>query len=348
MVRPVDAAVAVHAAAVKIARVLGFDLRESVSGRRVEPDLVAALAEQGRLHDEHLVVMRAVRQVAGQTVLAHRRMLAQERAALVLVAGVAGLHHRVLRQQLVRSRAMRLVAGGAAHLALDDRHVGRFLDLRLLVGMALEAGLHLRGLEQQRPPAAVSLDVVHAVAGGAADALHVMGAPLPVHAVAALMAFLAGGGDIPPLLLQGIGDREEVRVVLVSGRARMQRTVAVAGLALVGERDALGVEQALGVDVRLEALLVGVAGKAALGADRLRGDVRSGGRGLRDTLLGGLLSRGSDYGSRYRQRREGGQAWKGQTCKSLIDWGHRRLSFCVAASLSDARRPCLDGGQPST
>src|SRR5262249_40077695 len=79
---------------------------------------VALLAEVWARREEHGLVVRAVRLVAIEAVLAHRRVFPQERAALFGVARVAGVVHSVAAEQRACGRAVRAVAIGTAHLAL--------------------------------------------------------------------------------------------------------------------------------------------------------------------------------------------------------------------------------------
>ena len=98
----------------------------------------------------------AVGVVAVQAVLTDRRVLPEERAALLGVAGVAVLVDRGLQQHLVVRRAVRVVAARALHLALAQRHVAGADELGLLLQVAARAQLHLRRLQQRldrrRPP----------------------------------------------------------------------------------------------------------------------------------------------------------------------------------------------------
>ena len=110
---------------------------------------MALLAQQRRLDLQHLLVVRAVGVVAVQAVLAHRRVLPQERAALLGVAGVAVLVDRGLQQHLVVGRAVRVVAARALQLALAHRHVAGAEQLGLLLQVAARAQDHLRLAEQR-------------------------------------------------------------------------------------------------------------------------------------------------------------------------------------------------------
>src|SRR5207248_650977 len=105
---------------------------------------------------------------------------------------------------LVGHRAVRVVAGRAAHLALDQGHVAGLADLSLLLGVALVADLGLAGLGEQGRLAAVGLLVVHAVAGDAGDVFSLVHAAEPVHALAAGVAGGAQSRDFGGLHLLGV------------------------------------------------------------------------------------------------------------------------------------------------
>ena len=109
---------------------------------------VTLLAKTWPRDPEHEVVDRAVRLVAVHAVLAHRRMLPQERAALLRMALVAIVVDGGLVQKSLAVGAMRIVAGRARHLAFANRHVRRAPDFRALVLVALEARVHLGQLGQ--------------------------------------------------------------------------------------------------------------------------------------------------------------------------------------------------------
>src|SRR6185436_2975265 len=114
-----------------------------VEGAGVTRVEVAALAEEGLLRDQHLVVVRPVGVVAVQAVLAHGRVLPEERAALLRVAlqallvDVGGVDH------LRAGGVVGLVAARALHLALADGMVGRAQRLAADRLVAAEAGLAL-------------------------------------------------------------------------------------------------------------------------------------------------------------------------------------------------------------
>src|SRR5262245_2611999 len=126
---------------------------------------MASLAENGRLGDEHALVLRSVRVMTCDAPLTDRSVLPQERSALVGMTaraqprnGIAGL------QELHVGRTVRVVAARALHLAFANGHVAGSIELRNLVAVATRAGFHL-GLALQH--AGFGLVLVHAVAGRA-------------------------------------------------------------------------------------------------------------------------------------------------------------------------------------
>ena len=88
-VRAVNLRVAVHARAANQTVAARRELRAVVDRGWVPRRDVAPLAEHRRFGDEHAVVVRAVRVVAGRAVLGDRRVLPQERPALLGVAARA-------------------------------------------------------------------------------------------------------------------------------------------------------------------------------------------------------------------------------------------------------------------
>ena len=186
--RPVDRRVAVQAALVEGVPRLG-----GVGRAGVARGLVALLAQQRRLHLQHLLVDRAVGVVAVEAVLAHRRVLPQERAALLGVAGVAVLVDRGLQQHPLVGRAVRVVAARALQLALAQRHVARAHQLGLLLQVAARAQLHLRLLEQRLLDGALGVRVVARAAGHLAA---VVARAHPVLLVALVVAFHADAGGL--------------------------------------------------------------------------------------------------------------------------------------------------------
>src|SRR5215510_608026 len=104
---------------------------------------VALLAQARPRHLQHEVVHRAVRIVAIRAVLTHRRVLEQERTALLGMALVASVVGRCVAQQGLRVAAMGVMAVGAGHLAFAQRHVSVAQDLRPDVLVTLEARVQL-------------------------------------------------------------------------------------------------------------------------------------------------------------------------------------------------------------
>src|SRR6185503_7630787 len=131
----------------------------AVAGR-----LVALLAEERRARLQQVVVHRAVRVVADRAVLLHRLVGAHERAALLRVAGVAGLVDAIAHQQLLAGGAVRVMAVGARDLAFPDRMAHRTVDLRALLLVA--GGAHGR---LRHAVAHLVVAGVHLVARGAGD-----------------------------------------------------------------------------------------------------------------------------------------------------------------------------------
>ena len=140
-------------------------------------DRAVALVAQSvdRRHVEHACVLRSVRAVTTETSLRlDRRVLEHEGSARFRVALGAD---RVLigRGFQVRAveRPVRIVAVIAAHHAFVHRVMERHVEARFLIGVALEAQLRLRRLQQRD----FSLRRVDAVAAGAANVgLRVRGA----------------------------------------------------------------------------------------------------------------------------------------------------------------------------
>ena len=108
------------------------------------------LEAQSRTREfQRVLVDGAVRIMAVQTVLAHRRMLEQERTALFRMALVAGLVDRIGLEQRAGQGAMRIVAVVATHLSFRQRQMRTAIDLQPDVLMALRAGIVDRGLCHQ-------------------------------------------------------------------------------------------------------------------------------------------------------------------------------------------------------
>ena len=86
-------------------------------------DRVALEAQPRARHFQRVLVDRAMRIVTVQAILAHRRMLEQERSALFGVAGVAIVVDRILPDERLGGAAVRIMTIRAHDLALADRHV---------------------------------------------------------------------------------------------------------------------------------------------------------------------------------------------------------------------------------
>ncbi len=116
-------------------------------------------------HIQHPRILRTVRRVATHASLAlHRRVLVDKRPALLCVALGADQVRIVPRPQVVLLEcAVHIVAVAALHQALVHLVVVGHIELRLLVGVALEAERRLSGLQQL-----LLLAVVDVVAADAA------------------------------------------------------------------------------------------------------------------------------------------------------------------------------------
>src|SRR6185295_5759573 len=170
MVRAVNRRVTVHAGSTEhpVALVRG-DLVLVVERRRMLAGDVTALTEHRHPDDQHAIVRRAVRVVAGGAVLAHRRVLEERRSAHLRMTGRAQLADRTARLQIldVADRAVWVMPGPARHLALAHRHVGDgAFGLGDLQAMTRGARLRLRRLDQLTFG---RLRAVHAVACGARE-----------------------------------------------------------------------------------------------------------------------------------------------------------------------------------
>src|SRR5581483_4625490 len=202
-VRTVDLAVAIEAgAAGNLVARRGARLQGELVACRTWSDrvlarvlaVVALLAEPGRARRQERRQVGAVRRVAVRAALDGRLVLPQIRAALVRVAGPAGLVDGVLLHHARAGRAVRVVAIGARHLALADRVVGDLQRVGALLPVAGEAHLGLRLLL-----AHPVMGSVHLVAIAASHVVHLVSAALPMRARGALVA--ADAGFVP------LGDR---------------------------------------------------------------------------------------------------------------------------------------------
>src|SRR5262249_52354940 len=156
---------------------------------------------------EELVVVGAVRLVAREAVLTHRRVLPQERPALLRVAREAEVVDRLGRDHLRLRAVVRVVAARAAELPFahpvvrdplplpTDRRMAR--EARLLLGRRLELGFD-------------GLRVVHAVTRRAREALPLVHAAVPARLAALVVTGQAGRRD----LLGGRGLQRDDRAQL--------------------------------------------------------------------------------------------------------------------------------------
>ena len=108
---------------------------------RVQKIRMTLLTQEGNRRDQQRVLIRAMRRVAIEAVLANGRMLEQERSALLRMALVAGLVDRIGLEQRIGQGAMRIMAVIAAHLPFGQRHVRSAIELRPDILMTLGAGL---------------------------------------------------------------------------------------------------------------------------------------------------------------------------------------------------------------
>src|SRR5690242_14261550 len=124
------------------------------------------LLTQPRLrHLQHVLVIRAMRVVAVGAALDLRRVIPQEGPALLGVAPEAGVIERRLIQQRRRHRPVRVVARGAGHLPLAQRHVRRPHRLGPPLDVAAAAGLDHRLLGELEAWGDVLHDLVAVRAG---------------------------------------------------------------------------------------------------------------------------------------------------------------------------------------
>src|SRR5687767_10757602 len=126
--------------------------------------------------------------MARRTALPHWRVLPEHGTPHLGMTARAQLAHRRagLERLDVGDRAVRVVAGGARHLAFADRHVRyRPLGLGDLLTVAGDAQLGLRCLHELMRG---RLGTVDAVTGGAGEIAPVVRAPVPPGVLAAIVA----------------------------------------------------------------------------------------------------------------------------------------------------------------
>ena len=106
-------------------------------------DRMAPVAEPWPRHLQQELVDRAMRIVAVQAILAHRRVLKEERPTLFGVALVAIVVDRDLAQEPFGGATVRIVTIRTGDLPLAYRHVRGAEELGLALLVTLEAGVGL-------------------------------------------------------------------------------------------------------------------------------------------------------------------------------------------------------------
>ena len=154
---------------------------------------VAALAEIGHLRLQQFLVIGAVWVVAVEAVLADRRVLPHERAALLRMTGVAQLIDRRGANHLRLHAVVRVVTTRALHAPFPNRMMARAHRLRAHVLVTCEARVaDLLRLQL----CSIRLEVMNAVAGGAGEVLPVVNAPAPVRLASSVMTRQAKIGRV--------------------------------------------------------------------------------------------------------------------------------------------------------
>ena len=110
---------------------------------------MALLAQERNRRHQQRALIRAVRRVAVEAVLANGCMLEQERTALLGMALIARLVDRIRLEQRTGQGAMRIMAIVAAHLPFGQRHVRAAIELQADVSVTLCAGIVDRRLRHQ-------------------------------------------------------------------------------------------------------------------------------------------------------------------------------------------------------
>ena len=116
---------------------------------RVNKIGMALLAQERNRRDQQCVLIRAVRRVAVEAVLANGCMLEQERTALLGMALIARLVDRIGLEQRASQGAMRIVAIVAAHLPFGQRHVRAAIELQADIPVTLRTRIVDRRLCHQ-------------------------------------------------------------------------------------------------------------------------------------------------------------------------------------------------------
>jgi hypothetical protein len=110
--------------------------------------IVTLLAKSGPLGLQQPVMLGSMREMAVQTVLAHRWMLPKERASFFCVARQAVFVDGSLSEEGGANAAMRIVAVGAGYFAFAHWHMRRPHELGAPELMTLEARFHFRRFGQ--------------------------------------------------------------------------------------------------------------------------------------------------------------------------------------------------------
>ncbi len=139
MIRAVDVAVTVAARATQH---IGLVRAAEPTGEtRAVRHAVALVTQPRPRHPQQVRVIRAMRPVAVQAVLTHRRVFPQPRAALLGMTRVAIFIDGSLAKQLFGRAAVRVMAVRASDLVFANWHVRRVLHLRALKLVALITNL---------------------------------------------------------------------------------------------------------------------------------------------------------------------------------------------------------------
>ena len=133
---------------------------------------MALLAQEWDRCDQQRQLIRAVREMTIQAILAHRRVLEQERSALLRMALIAGFVDRVGLEQGIGQRAVRIVAVIAAHLSFRQRHVRAAVELQADVPVTLRAGVADRHLGHAALDREFRHRIVAVAAGEAVTLMH--------------------------------------------------------------------------------------------------------------------------------------------------------------------------------
>jgi hypothetical protein len=264
MVRTVNIRVTIQTGITHDLVVVRTDRCLIIGGRGMARRDMTALAEERQPRHEHMLVMRAMRIMAIQTIFAHRRMLIKERSALIRVTGVASLIGGISIEHLRRRGPVWIVTGGAVHLAFFDGHVGIPIHLGHNILMALGADLRNLGLHEEE---LVVLRGMHTMTGQAGDIPFFVNAAHPMDTVFILMALEAGLFELDGGEAFKIFDRGEPGIGTVPGRGRMQRTRSVTGFAGFFKWNVLALNEGMPVHTILKIFSIFVAAKTGLRPD---------------------------------------------------------------------------------